>query len=99
MEAECCPQCLYVSITLHGVVAQKSPSSRIYLLDSQFQVLDVLLETSNLLLELLLALEQLVAGILFLLQPFLRVLEGQCSNSEILLHLETKPNKNDEKSN
>jgi len=45
------------------------------LLDSQFQVLDVLLETSNLLLELLLALEQLVAGILFLLQPFLRVMQ------------------------
>jgi len=98
MEAECRPQCLYVSVTLHGVLTQKSPPSRIYLLDSQFQVLDVLLETRNLLLELLLALEQLVAGILFLLQPFLRVLERQCSNSEVLLHLETKPTKSNEKS-
>lgn len=57
----------YHTTRCRNVVTKKSQPSRIYLLDSQFQVLDVLLETSNLLLELLLALEQLVAGILFLL--------------------------------
>jgi hypothetical protein len=82
---------VYVYIRQNDVLTQKSTLSRIYLLDSQFQVLDVLLETSNLLLELLLALEQLVAGILFLLQPFLCILESKCSNSEVLLHSKTRP--------
>jgi hypothetical protein len=99
MEAVCRPHCRYVSIRLYSDITQKPRPSQIhiYLLDVQFQVLDVLLEARKLLFELLLALEQLVAGIFFLLQPFLCVLEAKCSNSEVLLYLETKPTKSNQK--
>lgn len=44
------------------------------LLVAQFKVLDVLLQAGDLLFQLLLGLEQLVAGILFLLEALLGVL-------------------------
>lgn len=44
------------------------------LLVAQFEVLDVLLQAGDLLFQLLLGLEQLVAGILFLLEALLGVL-------------------------